>query len=119
MNTEEAMQTINKEKHHVLINLDIIFDFDSVLFGIYRGYFSNRNYDIQKLKSHIEGHNLENGLKNLLAKLNIQQDDLSKTLDDDLNYMSILKQIKTSIYQSFYTIKPVIGSYSTCKLYSQ
>ena len=113
------MQTKAKESYHIILNLDTIFDFYSVLFGIYRGYFSNRNYDIQKMKSHIEGRNVENGLKNLLAKLKNQQDDSLKILNHDLNYDNIFKQIKLSIQESLYTIKPVIGAYSTCKLFFQ
>jgi len=105
---------MNNSKHHILFNIDTIFDFNSVLFGVYRGYFANRNYDIQKLKIHIEGFNFENGLKNLIKNIQVTDQNGSAQLSNNqISYSEVVNDIKPYIEQSFYTIKPVIGSYRT------
>jgi len=106
------LQKMNNYKHHILFNIDTIFDFYSVLFGVYRGYFATRNYDIQKLKIHIEGHNFENGLKNLIKNIQVTDQNGSAQLSNNqISYPDVVSDIKSYIEQSFYTIKPVIGSY--------
>jgi riboflavin kinase len=99
------MQGLPKINKRVLFNIDTVFDFYSVLFSVYRGYFSNKNYDIQKLKSHIEGHNLEGGLKNLLNNI--------PNFSNKIDYQEMYSDIRPYIDEYFVAIKPVIGSYTT------
>ena len=84
----------------VLINLDVLFDFPSILFSVYRTHFTSReNIDIGNYKCHLENKDIKEGLKSLMKAL-----DSQKSVED------VLKSIKQNLEMSITCIKPVIGT---------
>jgi len=81
------------------INLDLLFDFYSVFFSVYRTYFSRHSIHIDNLKHLIEGKSLKSGLYSLVEAIGGANDAFS-----------VLEDSKTNLDFSLKTIKPVIGA---------
>jgi riboflavin kinase len=95
-------------KNCVLINLDLIFDIHSLLFTIYRHYYTTVYPTINfnnEWKSKTEFHNVKNSLETLTPLLKKQEDSIS--IDKD--YEAILSLAR----QYIITCKPTINSIET------
>lgn len=82
----------------VLINLDLLFDFYSVLFSAYRTYFAKQGISINNLKHCIEGKSLDDGLMSLINEVS-QGLDVQQTKEELLPLLDI----------SLRCIKPTVG----------
>jgi len=95
------MNLNENEPQTLLVNLDLFFDFYSVLFSAYRTHFAKQAISINNLKHCIEGKNLEDGLTSLV-------NEASPGLD--------IKQIKEELLPlldtSLVSIKPIISVYT-------
>ena len=81
----------------LLINVDLLFDFYSVLFSAYRTYFARQSISINNLKHLIEGKSLDQGLISLINEVS-QGLDFQQTKDELFPLLDIsLKTIKPTI----------------------
>jgi len=81
----------------LLINLDLLFDFYSVLFSAYRTYFAKQSISINNLKHCIEGKSLDDGLQSLINEVS-QGLDVQQTKEELLPFLDIsLRCIKPTI----------------------
>jgi len=81
----------------LLINLDLLFDFYSVLFSAYRTYFAKQSISINNLKHCIEGKSLDDGLNCLINEVS-QGLDVQQTKEELLPLLDVsLKCIKPTI----------------------
>lgn len=85
----------------IYINIDLLFDFYSVLFSAYRTYFAKSSISISDLKHCIEGRNLINGLNCLIQ-------EVSKGLSIE----QVREEVQPFIDISLKTIKPTISAYT-------
>lgn len=87
----------------LLINVDLLFDFYSVLFSAYRTYFARQSISINNLKHLIEGKSLDQGLISLINEVS-QGLDVQQTKDELFPLLDI----------SLKTIKPTIAVCTLC-----
>jgi len=81
----------------LLINLDLLFDFYSVLFSAYRTHFAKQSISINNLKHCIEGKSLDDGLNCLINEVS-QGLDVRQTKEELLPLLDIsLRCIKPTI----------------------
>lgn len=85
----------------IYINIDLLFDFYSVLFSAYRTYFAKSAISISEFKHLIEGRNLRNGLNCLLQEVT-----------QGFTYEQVKEELKPFIDISLKTIKPNVGAYT-------
>jgi len=88
----------------ILINLDLLFDFYSVLFSAYRTYFAKHSITINNLKHCIEGKSLHDGLNALIKEVN-----------HGFDTPQVREEMKPYIALSLSCIKPTIGTYTLLK----
>jgi len=98
------MNTYELQGPTILINLDLLFDLYSVIFGIYRTYFAKHSVPIHDLKHLVEGKSLYEGLDSLIVEVG-----------NDLKIEQIKEDLHQMITQSLSSIKPNIGTYALCK----
>jgi len=91
------MNLSENQPQTLLINLDLLFDFYSVLFSAYRTYFARQSIAINNLKHLIEGKSLHDGLTNLINEVS-QGLDVQQTKDELFPLFDLsLKTIKPTI----------------------
>lgn len=88
----------------LLINLDLFFDFYSVLFSAYRTHFAKQSISINNLKHCIEGKSLDDGLTSLINEVSPGL-DVQQTKDEMLPLLDV----------SLASIKPIISVYTLVK----
>lgn len=89
----------------ILINLDLLFDFYSVLFSAYRTYFAKHSITINNLKHCIEGKSLHDGLNSLIKEIN-----------QGFDTPQVREEMKPYVNLSLKTIKPTIGAYTLSRV---
>jgi len=91
------MNLSDNQPQTLVINIDLLFDFYSVLFSAYRTYFAKQSISINNLKHLIEGKSLDQGLTNLINEVS-QGLDFQQTKDELLPLLDVsLKTIKPTI----------------------
>lgn len=91
------MNLSDNQPQTLLINIDLLFDFYSVLFSAYRTYFAKQSILINNLKHLIEGKSLDQGLSSLINEVS-QGLDVQQTKDELFPLLDIsLKTIKPTI----------------------
>lgn len=91
------MNLSDNQPQTLLINIDLLFDFYSVLFSAYRTYFAKQSISINNLKHLIEGKSLDQGLTSLITEVS-QGLDVQQTKDELFPLLDIsLKTIKPTI----------------------
>jgi len=85
----------------VYINIDLLFDFYSVLFSAYRTYFAKSGISISEFKHLIQGRNLRNGLNCLLQEVT-----------QGFTFDQVKEELKPFIDISLKSIKPNVGAYT-------
>lgn len=98
------MNLKDNQPQTLLINLDLLFDFYSVLFSAYRTYFAKQSISINNLKHCIEGKSLDQGLTSLINEVS-QGLDVQQTKDELFPLLDI----------SLKCIKPTIAVYTLLK----
>lgn len=95
------MNLTESQPQTLLINLDLFFDFYSVLFSAYRTHFAKQAISINNLKHCIEGKNLDEGLASLINEAS-PGSDVQQLKDELLPLLDI----------SLACIKPTISVYT-------
>lgn len=91
------MNLSDNQPQTLLINIDLLFDFYSVLFSAYRTYFAKQSISINNLKHLIEGKSLDQGLSSLINEVS-QGLDFQQTKDELFPLLDIsLKTVKPTI----------------------
>jgi riboflavin kinase len=98
------MNISGSEGKTILINLDLLFDFYSVFFSVYRTYFAKHSISISNLKYCIEGKNFDDGLKSLLQQVS-----------GGLDVAKVKEELTPLLDISLSSLKPRIGAYTLVK----
>jgi riboflavin kinase len=88
----------------LLINLDLFFDFYSVLFSAYRTHFAKQAISISSLRHLIEGKSLDDGLNSLINEIS-----------PGLNIQQVKEELLPLLDISLASIKPIISVYALLK----